>query len=57
MSKKIKFTVFEILSLGGVALFIISMLFLYQQPDVLSSLLFGSNNIASIPIHAIWQLK
>ncbi len=57
MSKKIKFTVFEILSLGGVALFIISMLFFYQQPDVLSALLFGNNNIASIPIHAIWQLK
>jgi len=57
MSKKIKFTVFEILSLGGVALFIISMLFLYQQPDVLSSLLFGSNNIASAAVHAVGQLR
>ena len=57
MSNKIKFTIFELLSLGGVALFIISMLFLYQQPDVLSALFFGSNNIASAAVHAIGQLR
>ena len=57
MSKKIKFTVFELLSLGGVALFIVSMLFFYQQPDALSALLFSSNNIASAAIPASAQLR
>jgi hypothetical protein len=52
MSKKIKFSVFELLLLGGVALFMIAMLFLYHRPDMLSTPLYGSYDIAAVPANA-----
>ena len=52
MSKKIKFTVFELLLLGGVALFMVVMLFFYHRPEMLTSSLYGSYDAASVPANA-----
>jgi hypothetical protein len=52
MSKKIKFTVFELLLLGGVALFMVVMLFFYHRPDMLSASLYGNCDIAGVPARA-----
>ena len=49
MSKKIKFSVFELLLLGGVALFMVAMLFFYHRPDMLSASVYGNYDIAGVP--------
>ncbi|MHB9139466.1 MAG: hypothetical protein ACYC4Q_08690 [Victivallaceae bacterium] len=48
MSKKIKFTVFELMLLGGVAMFMIIMLLLYHHPDMLPVSIYGNYDIPGV---------